>query len=145
MSHEAPSFKEVNGEILPVYEGVNGVLSSSGRPLSGADQKMFLPDADSLSRVEKSTTLSERAFAMAERAGAEALATATTEATIETLEERLQRLQDERDADRAGTHPGSSPSDFHPAVNRGGNITSAAKNKNEKDHRNRARRDRWGR
>ncbi len=138
-------YREVDGEILPLYEGVNGPLSSSGKPLSASDQWMFVPDTDSLSRVERKPRLSERAFAMADHAGATALAGEATGATTKSLEDRLKELQDERDADRAGTHPGSSPSDFHPAVNRGENITSAVKNKNERDHRNKARRDRWGR
>lgn len=144
MNHEAPVYREVDGEILPVYEGVNGPTASSGRPLSRSEASTFIPDGEPISRIETSLTLSDRAFAMAERAGAEALAGESANTSV-SLEQQLQMLQDERDADRAGTHPGSSPSDFHPAVNRGGNITSAAKNKNERNHRNKARRDRWGR
>lgn len=158
MNHYEGQLYEVTdeGDVVPSYTGeVNGPRNSEGALIEEVDH--FL-DGEEVGDEEEISELTERALDMATKAGAASLEDIVQEPSLdavasaseldvtgvdvvsETLEERLQRLQDERDADRAGTHPGSSQSDFYSPTKPSKKLTSDEQNRNYERHKRR-----WGR
>ncbi len=105
--------------------------------------RAFLDDPDQFGHSWPSAQFGEQARA------------ANAKAAELTSEDWLRIRQEERDADRAGTHPGTSPEPREVSRNpikpskieinpRTGTLTVASKNAAEKAHRRQAYHDRWG-
>lgn len=109
--YDAPSFVEINGEVLPYYSGeTNGPRNSSGALMEEIDDFLY-PD-DSADAPEPTTSdlvpgsrehFLARVRELAQDLGEKSLVSSND------LVRRSEELTDQRRADRMGTHPGTSP------------------------------------